>query len=78
MGTATIIINVSGVTVACLDWNVEDIRTEFNGAQTIYNDLGEEITIPVDAAKDIIPGDNSEECTKYSFGEVEIYVEFLN
>ena len=77
MGTATVIIKMMGEVIACMDWDIEDIKTEYSGAKTIYNDRGDEITIPAHATEEAVPGDSNEECTKYTFGEVEIYVEFF-
>lgn len=76
MGSATVIIKINGIEVMCGDWNIEDI-VEYDKAKTIYNDTGDELFIPAKAIEEKIPGDESEYCTKYTFDNVEVYVEFI-
>lgn len=76
MGNATIIIKVAGTVIVCLDCNINEIKEELNGVKTIYGMAGEEITIPAEAIEDIVPGDESDEASRYTFGDTEIYVEF--
>ena len=77
MGLASVIIKTMDFVIMCCEWEIDNIKEEFDGAKTIYNTTGDELTIPAHATEEMVPGDEHEECYLWKFNNIEVYVEFF-